>query len=143
MAAADEDLRELPRVGRVRVHVPCEDANVLFLVAADQTVGMRDVLPAPAATLAEAEAITTAAGHDMPRSVTRALCALTPIRRAQWLGLLRAVGHDLVVAPVLDPGTGLPPTEQTCYATRRSPTTCQSGSSRSCCGSRRRKASRR
>ena len=38
-----------------------------------------------------------------------ALCALPPLRRAQWLGILRALGHDVEVGPMLDPATGLPP----------------------------------
>ena len=97
-------------MGCTSVHVTHEDSNVLFLVAANPTQGARDVVNiAPAVSLAEAEAVTAAAGHDMQRSVTRALCALAPLRRAQWLGVLRAVGHDVGVAPVLDPDTGLPP----------------------------------
>ncbi len=108
-AAACDDLRELPRVGRIRVHAPYEDASVLFLVAADQARGAREMIPARAASIAEAEAILSAAGHGEERSVTRALCALSPIRRAQWLGLLRALGHELIMAPVLDSETALPP----------------------------------
>ncbi len=67
------------------------------------------MLPARVATIAEAEAVAAAAGHEMPHSVTSALCALPAPCRAQWLGVLRMLGHDIAVGPMLVPATGLPP----------------------------------
>ena len=74
---------------------------MIFVVAADAKD--RTLLVANAAALADAEAVSTARGCDVERSVTRALATLPVTRRAQWLGLLKALGWDLAVAPTLSP----------------------------------------
>ncbi len=43
------------------------------------------MLPARVVTIAEAETVAAAAGHEMPHLVTSALCALPAPCRAQWL----------------------------------------------------------
>ena len=93
------DLCELPGVADVRAHVLQADSAVMFIVSADAKD--QTLVVAHAASMADAEAVSAARGCAVDRSVTCALTALPVRRRAQWLGLLKALGWDLCTAPTM------------------------------------------
>eukprot|EP00662_Eupelagonemidae_sp_cell21_P017359 gene17359-biopygen53959 len=85
------ELNGLPYMDHWTCHAPDDNSKHLYLVH-NKT---NDIGFAHASSYADAEAVESCVGAKSPLTLTAALCKLSLSRRAQWIGVLSAMGVTL------------------------------------------------